>query len=626
MDSSVYEAMVRMAQNFKMGKPLIKGQGNWGSIDGDSAAAMRYTECKLEPIAMEILKELNKDIVEFVPNFDDTELEPTVLPTFLPNLFVNGTEGIAVGFKTEIPPHNLKELTEAIIAYIKNPNITFEEILEIMPGPDYPTGGIIINKKEMIKLYSTGNGTVSIRSKIKTEEGTYGKTNLIITEIPYTQSGKKQALIENIANLVRDKKIDGISDIRDESQGEEIRIVIEVKKGFNIEEVKHILFKKTALQDNQSCNFLVIDKNVPVRINIKDYFKLYLEFQEEILYRKYEILLNKSNKRKEVLLGLLDAAQYIDVIIEILKGAQKREHVKDCFKNGDTSNIKFKTKKNENIAKKFRFTEIQTNAILEMKLERLINLELEKITLEKETIDKNIEKYEKIISNKKNLYKEIINNLKEIQKKYSNNRKTLVTDRKTKTIKEKIVKEDLYVVIDRFGYIKTIDIPTYERTSKEDLDKQKHLLKVENIDTLYIFTKLGMLHKLKINDIPKGKFKDKGHPLDVITKYDKSDDILLLTTNTKSKLLFVMKDSSSKLVDFSEFITNRKTIKIMNLKDNEIMFIKSITNEKEIKIITNKEEYLVKINEIPLLTKDVKPKKILKTKKDEIVTSLKLNA
>ena len=167
--------LVRMAQNFKMGKPLIKGQGNWGSIDGDSAAAMRYTECKLEPIAMEILKELNKDIVEFVPNFDDTELEPTVLPTFLPNLFVNGTEGIAVGFKTEIPPHNLKELTEAIIAYIKNPNITFEEILEIMPGPDYPTGGIIINKKEMIKLYSTGNGTVSIRSKIKTEEGTYGK-------------------------------------------------------------------------------------------------------------------------------------------------------------------------------------------------------------------------------------------------------------------------------------------------------------------------------------------------------------------------------------------------------------------------------------------------------------------
>ena len=473
-----------------MGKPLIKGQGNWGSIDGDSAAAMRYTECKLEPIAMEILKELNKDIVVFVPYFVDTELEPTVLPTFLPNLFVNGTEGIAVGFKTEIPPHNLKELTEAIIAYIKNPNITFEEILEIMPGPDYPTGGIIINKKEMINLYSTGNGTVSIRSKIKTEEGTYGKTNLIITEIPYTQSGKKQALIENIANLVRDKKIDGISDIRDESQGEEVRIVIEVKKGFNIEDVKHILFKKTALQDNQRFDFLVIDKNVPVRVNIKDYFKLYLEFQEEILYRKYEILLNKSNKRKEILLGLLDAAKYIDVIIEILKGAQKREYVKDCFKNGDTSNIKFKTKKNENIAKKFRFTEIQTNAILEMKLERLINLELEKITLEKETIDKNIEKYEKIISNKKNLYKEIINNLKEIQKKYSNNRKTLITDRKTKTIKEKIVKEDLYVVIDRFGYIKTIDIPTYERTSKEDLDKQKHLLKVENIDTLYIFTKL----------------------------------------------------------------------------------------------------------------------------------------
>lgn len=627
MDSSVYDAMVRMAQDFKMGTPLINGHGNWGSIDGDSSAAMRYTECKLQPIALELLKELNKEIVDYIPNFDDTDLEPTILPSILPNLILNGTEGIAVGFKTEIPPHNLNEVVNALIAYIKNPKITINEILDILPAPDYPTGGIIVNKEDMLNLYSTGEGTVSIRAKIETEESSYGKTNLIVTDIPFTQSGRKQYLIEDIANLIKDKKIDSISDIRDESQGEDVRIVIEVKKGFKPEDIKHILYKKTKLQDNQTCNFLVIDKGVPRTIDIKEYFRLYLEFQEEIMTKKYNILLKKALTNKEKLEGLLKAIGLIDVLIEVLRGAKNREAVKSCFKKGDTSNITFKTKKNEKIAKTFDFTELQCNAILEMKLERLINLEEDKLLADKAKLEREITQYINILSNRKNLLKVIIKNLKDIEKTYGVKRKTKLTNSKIKIIEEKIIEEDVQILIDRFGYIKTVDLSSIQKSSEDIISQYKFSLVAKNTEKICIFTKSGMLYQLKTMDIPKVKIKDKGTPLDVILKLDKNDDILLITSSEKilkNKLLFVLSDGFVRLVPSEEFNTNRQCIVATKVDGNELLAIKIISLQENLTIKTNKKSYRIDLIKMPSHKKTVKGKKVISLKKEEEISKIEI--
>ena len=430
---------------------------------------MRYTEAKLSPIAMELLKELNKEIVEFVDNFDAKEKEPTILPTILPNLFLNGSDGIAVGMKTEIPSHNLNELCDAILAYIKNPSITTLELLNYLPAPDFPTGGIIVNKDDMLNIYETGVGKVVLRAKIEQEDAGYGKTNLVVTEIPYTQSGRVTALIKSIADMVKDKKLDELSDIRDESgDGEsenDMRIVLEVKKNVDINKLLNKLFKKTKLQDTQGCNFLVIDKGQPKIISLRDYIELYLEFQEEILTKKYEILLRKALNRKEVVAGLLRAIDCIDLIIEILRGSKNQEMVRKCLMYGDTTDINFKTKKSANLASKLDFTELQVNAILDMKLQRLINLEMNKLVGEENELLKKIKEYEGILGSKKKLYKVISNNLKDLQKNYSKERKTKITNATiTEDFKDvEVIEEDIQILIDRFGYVKTVDMVSIQR-------------------------------------------------------------------------------------------------------------------------------------------------------------------
>lgn len=586
------------------------------------------TECKLKPIALELLKELNKDIVEYMPNFDDTEFEPTILPSILPNLFINGTEGIAVGFRTEIPPHNLSELVDVIIAYIKNPKISFEKILEILPAPDYPTGGIIVNKEEMLDLYKTGEGRVSIRAKFETETSSNGKTNLIVTEIPYTQSGSKQGLIDNIANLLKDKKIDSISDIRDESQGEDVRIVLEVKKGFNPEDVKHILYKNTKLQDNQSCNFLVIDKNTPRKINIKEYISLYLDFQEELLLKKYNILLNKALNRQEVLEGLLKAIDYIDAIIELLRGAKNRESVRKCFTTGDTTGIKFKTKKNEKIASSFAFTETQTNAILKMELQRLINLEADKIVEDKTSLAKDILNYQTILSNKKNLSKIIISNLKEMQKKYGVSRKTKVIDSEIKIIETKVVEEDVQILIDRFGYIKSVDLNSIQRSSEDTINQFKYSIVAKNTDKICIFMKSGQLHQIKVSDIAKGKIKDKGTPLDVICKINKEDTIMYIAPLKdifNSKILFLLESGYLRFVEMKEYITNRQTVTATKIDNEQLLYIRAIANEEQLLIQTNKKVHKIDLVKMPLHKKSVKGKKVINLKKGEVILNASVN-
>lgn len=618
-DSSVYLAMTRMAQDFKMNEPLIDGQGNWGSVEGDSPASMRYTEAKLTPISMEMLKELNKEIVEFVDNFDGKEKEPTILPSILPNLFLNGTEGIAVGMRTEIPSHNLNELCNAIMAYIKKTDITTEELLNYLPGPDYCSGGIIVNKDEMLKLYSTGAGKVELRAKIDIEDAGYGKRNLIIKEVPYSQSGRTTGLIKSIIDLVKTKKLDEISDIRDESgyvegEGQSLRIVLEVKKNVDIEKFLNKLYKKTKLQDTQSYSFLVIDKGEAKQITLIDYIKLYLEFQEEILTKKYNNLLKKSLNRKEVLDGLLEAINHIDLIIEILRGAKNQEAVKKCLMYGDTSDIDFKTKKSQTMASKFNFSEIQVNSILDMKLQRLISLEMSKLLEEQELIINNIAEYEGVLSDKKSLYKVIVSNLKYLQKKYGKERKTKLVNATIdkSAINVNIIEEDIQILIDRFGYIKTVDMLSVARSNEDTLKQFKYIFNTKNTDKLSIFTNKGNLYSIKLIDIPKGKIKDKGIPLDVLCPLEKDEEILLLSPFNNlynNEILFIFNDGLIKKVNYSEFDTTRKKIVATKLYENELLKVRPITTEEKLVLKTNNGEHIIDLTECSSVSKGSKGQK-----------------
>lgn len=588
---------------------------------------MRYTEAKLSPIAMELLKELNKEIVEFVDNFDAKEKEPTILPTILPNLFLNGSDGIAVGMKTEIPSHNLNELCDAILAYIKNPSITTLELLNYLPAPDFPTGGIIVNKDDMLNIYETGVGKVVLRAKIEQEDAGYGKTNLVVTEIPYTQSGRVTALIKSIADMVKDKKLDELSDIRDESgDGEsenDMRIVLEVKKNVDINKLLNKLFKKTKLQDTQGCNFLVIDKGQPKIISLRDYIELYLEFQEEILTKKYEILLRKALNRKEVVAGLLRAIDCIDLIIEILRGSKNQEMVRKCLMYGDTTDINFKTKKSANLASKLDFTELQVNAILDMKLQRLINLEMNKLVGEENELLKKIKEYEGILGSKKKLYKVISNNLKDLQKNYSKERKTKITNATiTEDFKDvEVIEEDIQILIDRFGYVKTVDMVSIQRSSEDTLKQFKQIFTTKNTDKLCLFTNKGNLHSIKLSGIPKGKIKDKGQPLDVLCKFDKDEEVILtipFNHLAKSKLIFAYNDGLIKKVNGNEFDSTRKKIVATKFYDNKLIGIKPVTTQEKLILRSDRKEYVVDILDMPEVGKNIKGNKVKLLKKDEV--------
>ncbi len=599
-DSSIYDALVVMAQEFKKGLPLVDGHGNFGSIEGDGAAAMRYTEARLQKITQEAyLADLDKDVVDFVPNFDETEKEPEVLPVKVPNLLVNGAEGIAVGMATSIPPHNFGEVIDGVKAYMKNPDITTEEMMKYIKGPDFPTGGIVTNQDELLSIYETGIGKIKVRGKVEIEAVKGGKERLIITEIPYTMIGANIGkFLNDVYSLVETKKTNDIVDISNQSSKEGIRIVIELRKGADAQNLCNLLYKKTKLEDTFGVNMLAVADGRPETLGLVPIIRHHVKFQYELATRKYKTLLAKELDKKEIQEGLICACDVIDLIIEILRGSRNIKDAKNCLMNGVTENIKFKTKEFEKKASKLNFTERQATAILEMRLYKLIGLEVEALMDEHNTTLKNIAEYEDILTNRSTMAKVIMKELDGLKKNYSRERRTRIDNVEAAVYEEKKMEEmEVVFLMDRFGYAKTIDVAAYERNKEAADSENRYVLHCMNTGKICIFTNTGQMHLLKVVDLPFGKFRDKGQPIDNVSNYDSSKEQLIYITDLAAlctqKLLFGTKTAMLKQVDGKEFDVAKRTTAATKLADDDaVIFVAPVEENMTIVMQSAKDMFL----------------------------------
>ena len=600
-DSSIYEALVVMAQDFKKGMVLVDGHGNFGSIEGDGAAAMRYTEARLAKITQEaFLADLDKDIIDFVPNFDETEKEPSVLPVRVPNLLLNGAEGIAVGMATSIPTHNLGEIVDAVKAYMKNNDISTKQLMKYIKGPDFPTGGIVVNKDELLNIYETGTGKIKIRGKVDVEEVKGGRKKIIISEIPYTMIGAGIGkFLNDVANLIETKKTNDIVDISNQSSKEGIRIVIEVKKDTDVENLINMLYKKTRLEDTFGVNMLAVADGRPEVLGLKKIIEYHVDFQFELATRKYRTLLNKEKDKKEIQEGLIKACDVIDLIIEILRGSKSVKEAKACLTQGITENIKFKSKISQKMASMLRFTERQATAILEMRLYKLIGLEIEALMKEHEETLKNIARYEDILNNYDSMSEVIMEDLDALKKEYAVKRRTVIENAEEAVFEEKKVEEqEVVLLMDRFGYAKTVDVSTYER-NKEAADKEnKCILTCMNTGKLMLFTADGKMHQAKVQDLPYGKFRDKGLPVDNVSNYDSTKEEIIYICDDRhlyfAKFLFVTKQGMLKKVDGSEFQVAKRTIAATKLQDDDAVVSIQIVNDSQNVVLMTENEYVLR--------------------------------
>ncbi|MCI8337501.1 MAG: DNA topoisomerase 4 subunit A [Lachnospiraceae bacterium] len=561
-DSSIYDALVHMTEDYSLTLPLVDGHGNFGSIDGDGAAAMRYTEARLSGGAMTLLENLEKGLVPFGPNFDESEKEPLVLPATLPNLLINGTTGIAVGMATNIPTHNVGEVIDGVIAYIKNPDITVRGLMKYIKGPDFPTGAMITNADDIESIYQTGEGRLTLRARTEIENSDNGRKNIVITEIPYTVAGNKSKLLENLISLMKDKVFDEIYDVRDESSKEGIRLIVEVKRDRNIENLLNGLYKKTAMEDTYGVNMLAVKDKQPITFNLKHMIQEFVLFQEELYTKEYRHLLAKARDRLEIVDGLIKATDVIDLIIEILRGSQSVKQAKGCLIHGNTQDIQFKSKKSEREAAALDFTERQAEAILTMPLSKLIGLELLKLHQESQTLHINIAEYEKILGDVGELHKVIITRLRNYKKKFALPRRTELANLSQEKYVEEIKEEDLYILIDRFGYVKSVDTASYSRISPESLQEYSHIVTLKNTDKLCVFTEEGNMHQVKAMNIPKGRSRDKGVLIQTLCKLENETVIFYIAMENlmETQLFFATRKGYVKQVSGVLFETNRSVI------------------------------------------------------------------
>lgn len=607
-DSSIYEALVVMSQDFKKGLPLVDGHGNFGSIEGDGAAAMRYTEARLQKVSEEaLLADLDKNVVDFVPNFDETEKEPGVLPARIPHLLINGAEGIAVGMSTNIPPHNLGETIDAMKAYMKNPKLTVEELLQIMPGPDFPTGGIVVNKDELVDIYKTGSGKIKIRGKVEVEKVKGGKEQLVITEIPYTMIGANIGkFLNDIGTLVETKKTTDIVDITNQSSKEGIRIVLELKKGADTEQLTNMLYKKTRLEDTFGVNMLAVADGRPETLGLTQIFDHVIDFQFELNTRKYRTLLNKELDKKEIQEGLIKACDVIDLIIEVLRGSRDLKMAKACLMSGTTEGIRFKSEKSRKQASKLRFTERQATAILEMRLYKLIGLEIEALMKEHDATMKNIARYSEILNNYDEMAKVIIQELDKFKKSYAVPRKTVIENAAEAVFVEKKVEEmPVVFLMDRFGYCRTMDVSVYERNKEAADTESRHVLTCRNTDRICIFTNSGKMHTAKVLDLPFGKFRDKAFPIDNYCNYDSAKEQIVYICSMEEllmgDLLFVTRQGMSKVVSGMEYDVRTRTSVATKLNEGDQVLFAGLAGDNMQLVLHSEEGYFLRfsVSEIP---------------------------
>ena len=602
-DSSIYDALVVMAQEFKKGMALVDGHGNFGSIEGDGAAAMRYTEARLAKITQEAyLADLDKNIVDFMPNFDETEKEPEVLPVRVPNLLINGAEGIAVGMATSIPPHNLAEVIDAVEAYMKHEDISTKQLMKYIKGPDFPTGGIVVNKDDLLEIYESGAGKIKVRGKVEVEEMKGGKKRLVITEIPYTMIGAGIGkFLNDVCALVETKKTNDIVDISNMSSKEGIRIVIELKKGADVENLTNMLYKKTRLEDTFGVNMLAVADGRPETMGLKKIIEHHVDFQFELATRKYKTLLAKERDRKEIQEGLIKACDVIDLIIEILRGSQSVADARACLTQGITENIKFKSGISRKMAVMLRFTERQANAILEMRLYKLIGLEIEALMKEHEETLKNIARYEDILNNYDSMAEVIIEDLEHFKKEYARKRRTVVENGQEAVYEEKKVEEqEVVFLMDRFGYAKTVDVATYERNKEAADAENKWIVNCINTGKLCVFTNTGKMHQIKVLDLPYGKFRDKGQPIDNVSNYDSTQEMVVYMCDELqlryAKLLFATKQGMIKKVKGNEFQVAKRTIAATKLQeDDELISVQVITDDQHV-VLQTKDGYFLRFS------------------------------
>ena len=607
-DSSIYDALVVMAQDFKKGMPLVDGHGNFGNIEGDGAAAMRYTEARLEQVTQEaFLADLDKDVVDFGPNFDETEKEPTVLPVKIPNLLVNGSEGIAVGMATSIPPHNLGEVIEAEKAFMKNEAISTAELMKYLNGPDFPTGGIVTNKDDLLSIYETGTGKIRIRGKVEVEKGKGGKTNVVITEIPYPMIGANIGkFLADVAALAETKKTADISDISNQSSKEGIRIVIELKRDADVDNFINMLYKKTRLEDTFGVNMLAIADGRPETLGLRAILKAHVDFLYQVTTRKYENLLAKERSRREIQEGLIKACNVIDLIIEILRGSRDRAMAKACLVEGKTDGIRFKSKESKLMAGQLSFTENQANAILEMRLYKLIGLELEALIKEHEETLANIYRYEDILERRESMAQVIINELDEIKKKFARPRRTVIDNCAEAVFEEKKAEEvDVMFLMDRFGYAKTVDLSVYERNKEAADAENRFAFQCRNTGRVCLFTNTGQLYTIRVSDLPYGKFRDKGVPVDNVSNYDSTkEEIRNVCSQSELNLcrvIFTTKMGMIKVVDGGEFDVMKRTVAATKLQDGDEVKDVTVLKEQQTVVLQTHKGFFLRfaVEEIP---------------------------
>ncbi len=581
-DSSVYGALVRLAQDFNIRYPLVDGHGNFGSVDGDPPAAYRYTEARLSKIADEMLRDIDKDTVNFEPNFDGEYMQPTVLPSRFPNLLVNGSDGIAVGMATNIPPHNLREVTNAIVAQIRNPEIDIEELMTYVPAPDYPTGGIILGKEGLKNAYATGRGNVVVRAKTHYETE-HDRDRIVVTEIPYQVN--KAELIKHMADLVKNKQIEGIADIKEESDRKGMRLVIDVKQGFQPQVVLNTLFKRTALQSSFGITFLALADGTPKILNLKQMLAYYIAHQEEIIVRRTKFDLARAQEREHIVEGLVIALANIDEVIKVIKSSKDRQEA------------------SQKLQESFLLSDKQAGAILDMRLQRLTNLEVEKLNNELENLRNMIVEYQDILAHEDRVKEIIITELTEIADKYGDDRKSEVSeDVSNIDIADLIEKEDIVISMTHFGYIKRLPVDEYRTQARGGVGATGHKPKEEDFiermfisnthDTLMFFTNFGKVYTLKGYEIPEGQKTARGRAmvnLLNLAEGEKVTTMLAQDVMEEGYLVIATKKGMIKKTDVKEYANIRKNgkIAISLAEGDELISVEYTTGNSDIMVASN---------------------------------------